>query len=272
MSSDAPAQDLGEAASPEGGAQACALAGDEAWEASLRAWAEPQLRLLGRLAESAVRQAEDIERRTLAAPEDTPAEALKDFSTAHARVGRGARVAIFLQSRVIEQVHRLRREIARDAAAARAGAGVYDPEAEVRRKRHVKNIVWRVASDKYEDDETCGAVAREAVDRLDQDDIYGHVCSRPMSELIAEICADLGLVPDWPALSREAWARDEIASGNPGAPLKRVQAQDLPPPGGVPREAGGGGPARTADPPPSSASRPLPPEGEDLEGPRPHPS
>ena len=50
--------------------------------------------------------------------------------------------------------------------------------------------------------------------------------SRPISELIALICQDLGLAPDWPQLAEEAWAKAEIASGAAGAPLAAAVARE----------------------------------------------
>ena len=40
-----------------------------------------------------------------------------------------------------------------------------------------------------------------------------------MGELVALICRDFGLEPNWDALAQEAWAQAEIASGAPGSPF-----------------------------------------------------
>jgi hypothetical protein len=64
-----------------------------------------------------------------------------------------------------------------------------------------------------------GAYVGEAKERLDNDDIYGLVATRPIGELVAMICEDLGLDPDWDHLAAEAWARAEIASGAEGSPF-----------------------------------------------------
>jgi hypothetical protein len=70
----------------------------------------------------------------------------------------------------------------------------------------------------------------EASERLDRDDVYGDLLARPVSELVALICRDLGLDPDWPVLADEAWAREEMADGAPGWPLAGL---GNPPPGAV---------------------------------------
>ncbi len=81
-------------------------------------------------------------------------------------------------------------------------------------------IVKRVAeSDGCLDGFQMSWAAREARERLEHDDIYGEVMSRPVSDLVACICADLGLNPHWAHLAQEAWARDEIDSGEVGEAL-----------------------------------------------------
>ena len=87
-------------------------------------------------------------------------------------------------------------------------------------------IVRRVARDH------CGrepfavsVIAKEAAERLDDDDIYGLAASRPVGELVAMLCRDLGLEPDWDALAAEAWAQAEIDSGAAGSPFLDDEAE-----------------------------------------------
>ena len=61
-------------------------------------------------------------------------------------------------------------------------------------------------------------MAREAREWLNDDTLVGDL-NRPYSEIIADICRDLGIEPDWAVLSQEAWARGRVARGRPGAPL-----------------------------------------------------
>ncbi|MDE2292759.1 MAG: hypothetical protein KGL53_11815, partial [Elusimicrobia bacterium] len=64
-----------------------------------------------------------------------------------------------------------------------------------------------------------GAYAGEVRERLDNDDIYGLVAARPVGELVAMICQDLGLEPNWEHLAAEAWAQAEIESRAKGSPF-----------------------------------------------------
>ena len=132
-----------------------------------------------------------------------------DVGLAFSRVSRGVRLAVLLQEQLSEPVEDPE-EIAR---AAEAG----------RRKAHIGRavrIVERVAKDHCrKKPDMIGAYAYEARERLDDDDIYGLVASRPVGELVALICEDLGLEPNWDALAQEAWAQAEIASGAEGSPF-----------------------------------------------------
>jgi hypothetical protein len=102
-----------------------------------------------------------------------------------------------------------------DAAALQAEAG----RRAVQRERAVR-IVQRVARDHCRREPfAVSVIAREAAERLDNDDIYGLVASRPVGELVAMLCRDLGLEPDWDALAAEAWAQAEIDSAPEGSPF-----------------------------------------------------
>ena len=69
----------------------------------------------------------------------------------------------------------------------------------------------------------------EAGDRLDDIDLYGDLLDRPVSEILARICADIGLPLDWTRLAQEAWAQTEMHGGLAGAPLAAL-LDDLDPP------------------------------------------
>ena len=56
---------------------------------------------------------------------------------------------------------------------------------------------------------------RERSDRIEREQLED-VSDKPVSEIIAIICQDLGIVPDWQAWSLEPWAMEERAT--PGSP------------------------------------------------------
>jgi hypothetical protein len=144
-----------------------------------------------------------------------------DIALAYERVARGVRMAVMLQSRLIEDL-RLARE-----KPAKAAPDAADPAAA--RKDQVARIIKRVAQqDGRLDNYQAGCARTEARERLEHDDIYGPVMSLPISELVAAICRDFGLTPDWARLAEEAWAQDEIDSGDIGEALEALLEAEAP--------------------------------------------
>jgi hypothetical protein len=132
-----------------------------------------------------------------------------DVALAFSRVSRAVRLAVLLQSE-LTQGGEDPREAARQAEALRRQEQV---------DRTVR-IVGRIAKDHCRHEGfALGAYRNEARERLDNDDIYGLVATRPLGELVAMICDDLGLQPDWNHLAAEAWAQAEIESGAEGSPF-----------------------------------------------------
>ena len=58
---------------------------------------------------------------------------------------------------------------------------------------------------------------RERSDRIEREDLEDF-SDKPVSEIIAIICADLGITPDWQAWSLEPWAMEERRTHVPGSP------------------------------------------------------
>jgi len=194
--------------------------------ADARAVTERQLEMLGRLAEVGLNVALAIERRALAMIADpSAADAAPmgegDIGLAYARVSRAVRLTIALQSKRLEDLKTLGEEAAFEAKHAKV-------RADVARKVDVQQVVWRVIAAEQADQEQAEDLLRELGERLVDDTCYGDVLSRPFSEVVARICDDLGLSPDWPSLAEEAWAREEIDSGEIGWPLAE-RLKDRPP-------------------------------------------
>jgi hypothetical protein len=190
---------------------------DEAPECAIRTedWARAliarQLDGLGRLAEVGLTIAGALERQVTAEePDEGPrAIVLADISLAYERVARAVRMTFALQSRLIADLQALDRGTGLDATG---------------RKERVGRIVGRVVEAGEHDFHTARSLVKEARERLEHDDIYGDVMSKPVSELIDQICRDLGLSPDWEGLAQEAWAREEMEGGSAGSPLAEWMA------------------------------------------------
>ncbi|CAN7213580.1 hypothetical protein LJR219_000685 [Phenylobacterium sp. LjRoot219] len=208
--------------------------------AALRAVLERQLAVLGRLAEAGLNIALSVERRATAAEaaEDDAAEAAPvappgasgDVALAYARVSRAVRLTVALQGRVVKELQALDEEAVRRRVRCEAEAGRERREAQAARKARVERIVERLIRAEAADEAEGERLADEAYERLEDDDIYGELTARPVSEIIARVCHDLGLAPDWTRLAEEAWAQDELAGGSVGAPLTAIRWLDPPGP------------------------------------------
>lgn len=166
---------------------------------------ERQLAILGEIAEIGLDMARALQAQ-VGEGSVQPASA----AVAYGRVARAVRLTIALQTRLI----------------AEANQPAPDQQREERRAR-VQRIVRRVIGEETDDAMEAAWRRVEAHERLEHDDIYGDVLTRPASEIIAEVCDDLGVSPDWAQLAAEAWAREEIATGAPGRPLAPDDDDDL---------------------------------------------
>jgi hypothetical protein len=185
-----------------------------------------QVALLEQLAEAGLRMALAIEGEATeakAAGEPVRDDAAMTFS----RVARAVRMTVMLQSKLIRDADEAQTRAAVDPLseeamiAAAEEAMRLDPEGHMHKLR-VERIFDRVAKSACGDDEErIGRLVIEAGERLDDEDLYGDILERPVGELVALLCRDLGLDPDWSRLAEEAWAREEIASGALSSPFLR---------------------------------------------------
>jgi hypothetical protein len=186
---------------------------------------ERQLWVLERLAEAGLNIALGLEREALAAspppgaPDDrteaqraATAATLGDLALAYSRASRSVRLCIALQTRLITE--------AEDAAKAARKDAVTDaildsPD----RSPCIQRIVRRIARAEHDDDVTVDWLVRQAGERMADSDRFGDIMRLPISEIIAGICRDLNLSPDWSQLAQEAWAVKELATAAPGEAL-----------------------------------------------------
>ncbi len=176
-----------------------------------------QAAILEQLAEAGLRLALTIEAEAAAAA--AAGQSVRDDAAmAFSRAARAVRLTVMLQSRLMEgpPAPGALRAGADDAGAGGPFDGVWTPPdlyvpAEVQRGRQVQGIVRSAAEDAGRDAETVERLVAEAGERMQRDDIYFLVRSHPFGDLVAFICKELGLDPDWSRLAREAWDEAEDA-------------------------------------------------------------
>ena len=170
---------------------------------------QDDLRMLGRLAQAGLNMAIALEHQaTGTLPEGAPPVVQGDVGLAYDRVSRSVRMSLLLRSKLLEDLQ---------ALEEKAQEGVLPPD--TARKARIERVVQRVARVKH-GRPVVEQLIRETSERLDDDDVYGDVMTQPISQIVARLCQDLGLEPDWPRLAQEVWAREEIASGAVGWPLQ----------------------------------------------------
>jgi hypothetical protein len=166
-------------------------------EGRARPLAEGQIEALGELVGIGLKIARAIARQVdEAGAEPLSVADLNGAAMAYARVARAVRQTVMLQDRL---------QADRKAAAARA--------ADLRVR--VGRIVRRAIEDGRDDAEQVERLAREAAERLEEER-YGDVLARPIGEIVADICKDLGLEPDWRGLAGEIAAAEAFARGGAG--------------------------------------------------------
>ncbi len=140
------------------------------------------------------------------------------------------RLTVALQSKLIDALAAL------EAPSAPATADPEQPRADpdYLLKARVERIVERAALAEHNgDDDEADRLTAEAGERLDDIDLYGGLLDRPISEILARICRDIGLPLQWSRLAEEAWAQAEMGDGEPGAPLaallETLETQPPPP-------------------------------------------
>jgi hypothetical protein len=185
-------------------------------------WTRPmldrQLERLDELAGVGLEIARALERQAKGELLEGAPPIAEDIALAYSRTARAVRLTIALQSKLTEDFSAFGPDSIRARLQASTLAGQEAKKLRPSRRLAVHRIAQRVILGEAEDQETADQLNERVVERLD-DEGFCDLLNQPFSEIVAQICKDLGLSPDWPALAEEAWARTEIASGRCGEPL-----------------------------------------------------
>jgi hypothetical protein len=184
---------------------------------------ERQLQMLDRLAEVGLQIAEAIGANVAQTVQDAPDDAAAERRTArlsaaalaYGRAARAVRMTLALQSKLADAGG------GDDASGPIEISWMPDPaQAKAAQVKRVQRIVRRVADDGEPlDAEALERLAAETAERLQDEDLYGDLLRTPVGEVVARICRDLGLDPDWASLAQEPWAQDEIRTRAPASPF-----------------------------------------------------
>ncbi|MDR6290186.1 hypothetical protein E9232_002707 [Inquilinus ginsengisoli] len=190
--------------------------------------AQQQIRILGRLAEMAMEQAEAMHAEIMDPPPAKATGATPDQTQARI-VAAG--IAFPRLSRLVVQIVALQSRIARElygpqqkAAAARAEAAVQARQQQ--RRRQVERIVDQAIT-QVEPEFHGGRKLRDMLAKMlpEIDPVLDpEVLDRPLAETVARLCRQLGIAPDWSRWAEEDWAIAEARDQPPGSPYAKARS------------------------------------------------
>ena len=165
--------------------------------------AERHARVLRELSEIGMDLAREVRRQALEAGTDIPAA---DLALEFSRIARAVRQTVALEAKLAED---------RQARADKAEASrVLDARVRgIRRKTRVIGLVERVLESESDGERLLDDLAERLEDENDTD-----FADAPIGELVARICRDLGVTPDWALWGDEPWAVEARAVEPPGVP------------------------------------------------------
>ena len=147
-----------------------------------------------------------------------------DFGQAFDRISRSIRQNIILATRIEEG--RLTRLTA--LASERAQARVRDAERAVvaakaqarARRERVEQLIIEPIERLEDDPRRRGRLHGRISDALRLEPRY-HKPDQSVGALLAQLCKDFGLTPDWSAWADQDWAVEEARTNAPGSPYAR---------------------------------------------------
>jgi hypothetical protein len=184
-----------------------------------RAVCDQQIQMLTRLAETGLNIAAAVERQAMS--DTLPLD--RDWGLTYSRIARAVRQTIALQSKLMHDLAALDEVQANRPPAPDLAAKAERDRAAARTDR-IGRIADRVIDAECDNERTVERLSDTLWERLRDDDIYGDLGDRPIGEIVALICKDLGLSPDWSRWAHEAWAVAEAETGAPGSPFVGLAA------------------------------------------------
>jgi acyl-coenzyme A thioesterase PaaI-like protein len=137
---------------------------------------------------------------------------MNDASAMFVQVSRAVRLTLALEAKTDERLRALRaglvvqREARRAEAVKRAAAAGEARHEAARNKVHL--LVIRAIEAEARDDEDENDLYEALDERLDEDEAYDKLEDLPLREVVEQLCADLGIEPDWDRWEGDGWKAD----------------------------------------------------------------
>jgi hypothetical protein len=95
---------------------------------------------------------------------------------------------------------------------------VADAQARDRRRTAIHCVVEETIETEIEGEAAVDSLIADLYERLDEVEGDADFGERPIGEIVARICRDLGVTPDWRRWAGEGWAVEEARAQPPGSP------------------------------------------------------
>ncbi len=173
--------------------------------------AQRRFRALQELTEIGMELARDVQRQS----REQGGEGAADLGLMFSRIARAVRQTVALEAKLDQDRQTRRDKVEAERAVETRLRGI-------RRRTRVVEIVERVVETESDAERLLDDLDERLEDADDSD-----FADRPIGELVARICRDLGVTPDWRLWEDEAWAIEALEASPPGAP--GVGPPDAPP-------------------------------------------
>jgi hypothetical protein len=184
--------------------ESCAQARTARQLATLQELAEIGMQIARAVRDEALARAE-------AADEDAPARpspfGAGDLGLIYSRVARAVRQTLALEARIADDLEKAKFEQGRRRNAAIRTA-LDERQQEIR--DYVAEAIEAEAVEKTSPDREVERLLDDLDERLDAGDYDDALHHGPIGELVARICADLGVIPDWDLWDQHDWALDHL--------------------------------------------------------------
>ena len=185
--------------------------------AAARALVDRQLQKLERLAEIGMELAEEAGRQAKATPEAREKSGFAgDPAEIFAKAARTVRMCIALQSKLMKDL----------ADFERADKAERSQRATARKYR-IQDYVERAIKVEFGERSAIRVLSDQTREILRDENLLDRIADRPVGEIVARICRDLGLSPEWSVWAAEPWAREAQAADAAAAETNRGGAAGL---------------------------------------------
>jgi hypothetical protein len=181
-----------------------------------------QLAMLQELAEIGMQMARAVRDEALApvepADEDAPTKPPSRFGSGdlglvYSRIARAVRQTLALQIRVAEDIEKVRVQGEQRRVAA-IRWGMEERQREIR--DYVAEAIEAEAVELKKPEREVERLLDDLDERIEAGDYDDSLDDAPIGDIVARICADLGVIPDWDLWDQHDWAIEHLKTRDPG--------------------------------------------------------